>query len=452
MTDFGGFPQILSLFYTVFHPTQGIKVIHQVPPGSVIRTSPQDDPSALAAPLFDFDEIHGYIIPPPPFCNKLITLRTGNGVGGAGGGGRSECKIVSHPVMISSAAYERNYFIFNFCFVFHKDADVSAYIPVVRKLGRMFQALEEQNRFLSSSLRTIPHHPGAGPLPGDAADAEREETLRSIIDQVFEDLNNYCECYIPIDEYNNINIKLFPLHPPPPNIKSFHVPISTVRLKSLMDVNWDPTMEKIVDYINGINSVRKIADLADTDYDLTRKCIQHLMYYDCVIIVDIFQFSNAYACTPAISALADDPQMAAECVAYVASAVPPSRNGKIAPKPLQACELLELYCSLHNGQPIMQWMFAHKDKVRYIDVRRFISFGIIKGIIYRVNTYSVLEHHPDSSLQPPPPPPQTLEDRRLIKLSRRMKNFDDICTDLQLSKEQAIRTLEKYGDVVLIFA
>jgi hypothetical protein len=71
------------------------------------------------------------------------------------------------------------------------------------------------------------------------------EGLKSIVDQIFEDLNNYCECFIPIDEANSINIKLFPLHRPPPRIKAFHVPISTVQLKAVMDVNWDPTMEKV---------------------------------------------------------------------------------------------------------------------------------------------------------------------------------------------------------------
>ncbi|KAK9360389.1 nitrogen permease regulator 2 [Lipomyces starkeyi] len=395
-----GFPQILSLFYATFHPTEGTKVLYQVPPGSVVRST---DSSAFNAPLFDFESINSYIIPKPQLCNKLLTIRVNN------------YRIVSHPVHIWGSSYARNSFLFNFCFVFHKNADISAYNPVVRKLSKMFQALEEQNKFLSSSLMN--------------------EGLKSIVDQIFEDLNNYCECFIPIDEANSINIKLFPLHRPPPRIKAFHVPISTVQLKAVMDVNWDPTMEKIVEFIDGINSVRKIAELADTDYGLTRKCIQHLMYYGCVIVVDIFQFSNSYACTADISVLATDRHLGDECQSYVASPGAKKRN---------VCDLLEVYCSLHNGQTVKEWYIANRDQLRGIDIRRFISFGIIKGIIYRVNVFPVLEDINVSAANP--------IDKQLLRLTKKTKHFDDICTDIQIPRKQALQSLEAYGDVVLVRA
>ncbi|KAK7202749.1 putative nitrogen permease regulator [Myxozyma melibiosi] len=486
MADFGGFPPILSLFYTTFHPTEGAKVLFQVPPGSVVKTS---DPAALASPLFDFDSINSYLIPRPQLCNKLLTLRV------------NRFRIVSHPVHISSSVYPRNSFLFNFCFVFDQAADVAAYLPVVRKLAKMFRALELQDRFLSNLT-------------------PESDTLRAVVDQVFEDLNNYCECFIPLDDdSNSINIKLFPLHPPPPNIRSFHVPISTVRLRQLMDVNWDPTMEKIVDHIDGINSVRRIAAIADTDYDLTRRCIQHLMYYNCVIVVDIFQFSNRYAVTADISAFVNDPSIAAECQSYVAApplrhpssaasalaglllrrpsaaAISPSSSSTSSSSPSSsvgsrsnlpsttrkrnACDLLELYCSLNNGLSVKDWYLANRDSLRGIDVRRFISFGIIKGLIYRVNSYPILERggkpaalqdllsgkstinktpgSPTISLDEPlsaddTAPVDPVVERRLRKLSRRIKHFDDICTDLQVSREQVLNTLKRYGEVSLIHA
>jgi hypothetical protein len=48
-----------------------------------------------------------------------------------------------------------------------------------------------------------------------------------------------------LDESNTINIKLFPLYPPPPPVKAWQVPLSTVRLESLMDENWDLTMQRV---------------------------------------------------------------------------------------------------------------------------------------------------------------------------------------------------------------
>ncbi|KAK9479716.1 nitrogen permease regulator 2 [Lipomyces japonicus] len=400
MADFGGFPQILSLFYATFHYTEGSKVLYQVPPGSATKST---DPLAFHSPLIDFESINSYIIPKPQLCNKPLTLRANN------------YRIVSHPVHIWNSDYARNSFLFSFCFVFDKNADISAYLPVVRKLSKMFQALEEQNKYLSAKIVN--------------------DGLKSIVDQVFEDLNNYCECFIPIDDSNSINIKLFPLHPPPPHIKSFHVPLSTVQLRSVMEVNWDPTMEKIVEYIDGINSVSKIADLADTDFNLTRKCIQHLMYYGCVIVVDIFQFSNVYACTPDVSLFVEDGQIGEECLSYVVSPHAPKRN---------FCELLELYCLLNAGTTVKEWYISNRKLLRGIDVRRFISFGVIKGFIYRVHAYPVFESlFKDLNDN---------RDLRLLKLMRKTRHFDEICTDLKLTKEQVLGTLEKHGDLLLVRA
>ncbi|CAZ79958.1 unnamed protein product [Tuber melanosporum] len=84
---------------------------------------------------------------------------------------------------------------------------------------------------------------------------------------------------IPINESNTINIKLFTTYAAPPRVKAFHLPVCTVQLERLMDINWDLTMQKIVPFIDGINSVRMISELADADYNLTRKCIEHLLYH-----------------------------------------------------------------------------------------------------------------------------------------------------------------------------
>lgn len=48
-----------------------------------------------------------------------------------------------------------------------------------------------------------------------------------------------------LDESNTINIKLFPTYAPPPPVKPYYVPLCTVQLELLMDVNWDLTMQKV---------------------------------------------------------------------------------------------------------------------------------------------------------------------------------------------------------------
>lgn len=115
-------------------------------------------------------------------------------------------------------------FCLQFCFIFKAQGNTIVYETSIRRLARMFSALEEQSKYLSQRTSF--------------------NTIESILQQIYQDVNNYSECKIPVDDSTTINMKLFPIFPPPPNIKAFDVPISTVNLTSMVDDNWDPTMEK----------------------------------------------------------------------------------------------------------------------------------------------------------------------------------------------------------------
>jgi len=275
------------------------------------------------------------------------------------------------------------------------------------------------------------------------------ESIESLIQQIYQDLNNYSECLIPIDSGNSVDIKLFPLLPPPPRLNQEDVPISTVHLESMVDVNWDPTLLKILPFINGINSIKKISTLANSDYWIVKQCIQHLIYYKCIIIIDIFQFSNIYAPTSDIDLFLKDSHMAAECQAYVVSPSifrnrpfdPPRSsqgNGRasMSKKPdnksdtrasgkvyssgsllgesnkakretmflPSKAKLYFLYRSLHQGQTVKSWYKEHAEALDHIDIRRFLSFGVIRGLIYRVHSYPIIDSvllHEENSLARP---------------------------------------------------
>ena len=147
-----------------------------------------------------------------------------------------------------------------------------------------------------------------------------------------------------------------------------------------MDVNWDLTMQRIVPHIDGINSVRRISELADADYKLTKKSISHLLYYGCLIMVDVFQFSAIYACTAEISSFMTDYAMQEECVNYIAAAE--------SQKP-KAVEVAQLYCSLSQGVTLKKWCMENALRLRGVDLRRLIAFGVVKGFVYRVHKWPV---------------------------------------------------------------
>lgn len=179
-------PRIESVFYAVFDEHQGPKIVHQVPEGliagqhsgfstvgsvvgSLFTTSPtsstpgpfnseQDKSiarvtaSALSSPvlsrlgerplftspqkrgtaarfLFNFDDVSKYIIPPSALCGRLVKFAARNH------------RIIGFPVELKGR-YRRNYFRYNLCFVFDKNADLSCYEPIVRKVSRVLTACE----------------------------------------------------------------------------------------------------------------------------------------------------------------------------------------------------------------------------------------------------------------------------------------------------------------------
>jgi hypothetical protein len=92
-----------------------------------------------------------------------------------------------------------------------------------------------------------------------------------------------------------INLKLFPTYANPPPVKDWDVPVALLDLKGKNEGNWDLTMAKvgvlravryqqrltcsaqIFPFIDGVNHVKRIAQLADADLELTRQCMEHLL-------------------------------------------------------------------------------------------------------------------------------------------------------------------------------
>lgn len=82
---------------------------------------------------------------------------------------------------MESPRYDRNEFIFNFCVVLGEDDEWPSYKSVVQKLADLMCALEEQSGFLSKD-----------------ESKGGEGKVYSLCETLMEDLNNYCECMIPI--------------------------------------------------------------------------------------------------------------------------------------------------------------------------------------------------------------------------------------------------------------
>ncbi|KAJ9646972.1 Nitrogen permease regulator 2 [Knufia peltigerae] len=391
---------IKAIFYSKFDPHEGPKIVHQVPEDSILTTTTEIPASnaTSSSPLLSFPTISRFVIPRQSLCGNLISLSppplTPN---------TPPTLVLSYPICLTSPHYPRNEFIFNFALLLGEPSttDVASYKSVVKKLAHLMRSLEEQSRFLS-----------------DDASPPNSGKIYSLCEMLMEDLNNYCECMIPIDELNTLNIKLFPSLPNPASVKPWYVPLFTVRIETMIDENWDLTMLRIIPYINGVNSVKRIAMLADADLKLTKKCVKHLLYYGCAILLDIFSFNAIYAPTAEFSNLiAKDAAMQLECARYVNTALAPAaqeeaiidsaterrtsgltsltlQDDDIWPltgkgDPIDGVGIVQLFACLRQGLTVREWYAQNADMLANIDMRRFITFGVIKGFLYRVHRYAI---------------------------------------------------------------
>lgn len=261
---------------------------------------------------------------------------------------------------------------------------------------------------------------------------------------------------IPIDESNTLNLKLFPTYPPPPPVYPHHVPLATVHLESLTDSNWDLTVLLILPHINGINSVKQIALSADADYKLVRKAIEHLLYYGCVTLLDIFSFGASYAPTAEIGAFVGTPQVQEECRRYILLPAVALRDGLEASRVAETeapdgTKLVEMYCSLRQGQSVKSWCMGHADVMMVVDIRRFVTFGVIKGFLYRVHKYAIAPRA-TSSLSGIRSKKGRWGggDTELERFLDGKHCFDEICTELLISERELLGRLKEVGEVHII--
>ncbi|SGZ35087.1 BQ5605_C069g12861 [Microbotryum silenes-dioicae] len=449
-------PRLIAVMYCVFDPIAGPTVVEQVPEGSVataLSTFPKSAPISSSRPragaetsmersallnrqrsttrarsstqggtatdavvrstskqrltatpvLFDFSPIREFVIPKPELCGHLITKAT------------RTCKILGFPIRIvdeekynsTRSIYNRNAFIFNVCFIFERDAELSVFEPVVRKVARTLRILEESSSLLSDPP---PHF-----------------SMGNLLEQLYMDLNNFSEASIRIGDFE-LELFLSPFYANPKPIKNSDVPLAVCALEQMKHPSWDVTLYKICSFINGINHVKGIAELAQVDLHLARLSIQHLVFYGAVIIVDLFQYTNSYATLPLIADVVHTMDEAeedegiqnldSECQAYVytgaminpmlASATPPTATTNLEgssvgslpnyPSPSSApvpfANLLGYYAQLRPGVTVTQWCEKLGLDGLPIDVRRLVQFGCIKGFLRRVYTYPVWLDHP----------------------------------------------------------
>ncbi|KAK3987015.1 nitrogen permease regulator 2 [Cladorrhinum sp. PSN332] len=540
---------IQGIFYARFFPQEGTKIVAQSPPGCIVPIPSTNNPSSCSSsrnlshphphphphspspsssttapplqkvkyPLFDFSVLAEYIIPRQAFCNRYVTVLDPD----------NKYFILGFPVSIPSPRYDRNEFIFNFGLVVDHDVDQVPYERVVRRLAVTFAEMERQSGYLSLAEGAeaaggtgIMSHQGwsnnnsKGGSEGTGGERYKERRpIESLLEIVKEDLNNYGECMIPVDDANTINMKLFPYHSVPAEVKGWHVPVAKMKFADVVDPTWDLTLQKVIQHIDGVSDVRRIAWQADVSLELTQLALRHLLYYDTILLLDMFFFGACYAPRPGIhDFIANVGGMVDECANYVcvgavstATAggssskdmgnlgkegglmIPPSsttgtsssasphsllmgspssKNGggggggggnPVTGHRISNHMLIKLMTTFCVGKTVMEWLKGHLDAgfdvLRFVDVRRLVQFGIIKGCLYRVHKHVVSKQYL-AALATGQARPSAGGDP-LQKYTDGCHTFDQIVTEQNMTDAEIMEKLKNFsgpaGDLTVFY-
>lgn len=131
--------------------------------------------------------------------------------------------------------------------------------------------------------------------------------------------------------------------------------------------------------------MHRIALNAQMPTSTVRACIAHLLRAQCVQLLDIFQYSNVYTTAEGLSRLATELALQRECVWYI------TRTG-YPPPPMR--RVFVLYAWLRGGRSVRALCAQIQSDGLHVVERRFITFGLLHGLIRRVHAYPVQAEQP----------------------------------------------------------
>lgn len=295
------------------------------------------------------------------------------------------------PVNLSHTKYPRNAFLFNL--VFLVDASypkLSNYFDSIelnlQKLSHYLITLERESEYLSMQEKTILK----------LNEVQEKPSILNLIETIYYSLNENFYSQIHIDAANTIYLRFSATHNAPIPISNYQVPIpfistsydeiTTQKLLGLWNAksiakkqNWDLGLRKIIPFIDGVSHVKKISLDSEMDESIVIKALNHLLYYNFIKVIDLFQYNNIYVTNTSIKTFFQDQKLQQECIVYITqdpSKSPPSLN--------IICRLFSLFKSNIQVKILFQ---DPSLKDSNIDLKKFISFSLLNGLIRRIHKY-----------------------------------------------------------------
>ncbi|KAK3672746.1 Nitrogen permease regulator 2 [Recurvomyces mirabilis] len=373
-----------AVFYIRFHPARGPSVIYQSPSRWVTSHSREDQESRPGqGPLLSFQNISAYLIPPYDLCNRALSVTT-NGHA-----------VLGYPISLEDPKYERNRFTFNVCFVLREDVDARPWTRVVEKTAAFFTALEVEDGLLTAEedrddKTEVDQDTNATFLSEDGD----QRVIHKILETIRSQLNRYGETCIRVSDIHVLNLRLEtpPKPDTPPKVRTWDVPLLIRALPPEEDCTPDLTLQRIIPFLDGIKHISLIATQADVEVKLVKRGIRELLRHDYVIPLDLFHFAAIYTTTADFTSFVNDTETLDECRNYITATTSTSANPDDKSPSITNQTLIHLYTTLTPGLPLDDFTLTHLPTLTThgIDIRRFITFGIIKSFLRRIHKYGLL--------------------------------------------------------------
>lgn len=184
-------------------------------------------------------------------------------------------------------------------------------------------------------------------------------------------------------------------------------------------------------FIDGYRHIAKIAAEADVEVSLVKACIQNMIYYGIIMLIPIFQYSNVYCTTPVLAELIENSSLQEECIRFVT---------KIENQLPTFRSIFQLYCSMNPSLTVRDLCMKFNPNASGIDERKLIKFGLMKGLIRRLQKYPIFLA---------PEPHSVANQRGLFKWFSGDHSYDEICSKNMKSFHELEDKVEKHPAVVV---
>ena len=170
----------------------------------------------------------------------------------------------------------------------------------------------------------------------------------------------------------------------------------------------DYTLRTLAPFLDGEAFVARAARAAGVALPLAIEAVGQLVRARLVLLTDMFQWSNVYACEAGVRALLDDAEAQTACQRAVV------KEGH-SPPPVSA--LFRLYAAFDSSSRVRDALDKHPQLAAGVDGRALVQFGVINGWLRRVHHYFIYAARDAHAMRQQQVASEDVEGLRLVGLA-----------------------------------